>query len=339
MAGTIKLSPKPTIIISRTDNIGDVMLTLPLAGHIRQKFPEANILFLAKKYIRPIIESCEHINKFVDWDEIQSLPSEDQLSRLKSFNAEVILHIFPNIEVAALASKAGIPNRVGTSHRSYHWLYCNKRVSFTRKGSDLHEAQLNVELAKPLGITSIPKLEEIKSLYGFTKIPKWTGEELIDKNRFNLILHPKSRGSAREWEWKNWNQLAEILPKEKYKLFVTGTENEGEEIRKNLLINHPEITDLTGKLDLAQLVAFISKADGLVACSTGPLHIAAALGKRAIGLYPSIRPMHPGRWAPLGQKAAYLVLEKECSDCKKKNYCSCINSLTPEQVKALLNHE
>src|SRR5579885_3486378 len=116
MAGIIKLGSKPTIIISRTDNIGDVMLTLPLAGLIRQKFAEATILFLAKKYIRPIVEGCEHINKFIDWDELKSLPSEDQLSRLKSFNADVILHIFPNPEVAALAYKAGIPNRIGTSH-------------------------------------------------------------------------------------------------------------------------------------------------------------------------------------------------------------------------------
>jgi len=332
----IKLSPKPTIIISRADNIGDVMLTLPLAGILRKKFPDATLMFLGKKYIRPIIECCEHIDKFIDWDEIQSLPAEDQLSRLKSFNAEVILHIFPHPEIASLAYKAGIANRVGTSHRSYNWLYCNKRVNFTRKGSDLHEAQLNVELLKPLGITTIPSLDEIKSLYGFTKIPAWKGDDIIDKTRFNLILHPKSRGSAREWEWKNWNRLAEILPKEKFKLFVTGTENEGLEILENLLKSHPDISDLTGKIDLAQLIAFISKADGLVACSTGPLHIAAALGKRAIGLYPSIRPMHPGRWAPLGTNATYLALKEECSDCKKKNSCHCINSLTPEQVKELL---
>jgi heptosyltransferase-3 len=336
MAGTIGLSPKPTIIISRTDNIGDVVLTLPLASLIKQKFPDATIVFLGKKYIRPVIASCEYINKFIDWDDTQALPREDQLSMFKNLNAEVILHIFPHPEIASLAYKAGITYRIGTSHRSYNWLYCNKRVNFTRKHSNLHEAQLNVKLAKPLGIDSIPSLGEIKTLYGLTKLPEWKGTELIDKNRFNLVLHPKSRGSAREWEWKNWNRLTEILPKEKFKLFVTGTENEGVEIRKNLLEQHPEITDLTGKMDLAQLIAFISKADGLVACSTGPLHIAAALGKRAIGLYPAIRPMHPGRWAPLGTNAAFLSLDKDCSACKKDSFCSCINSLTPEEVKALL---
>jgi len=337
MAGTISLGNEPTFIISRTDNIGDVVLTLPLASLIRQKYPHASILFLCKKYIRPIIKSCEYINQFIDWDDVSAMAEQEQVRLFKSLHADAILHIFPHPEIAGLAYKARIPYRIGTSHRSYHWLYCNKRLNFTRKKSDLHEAQLNVKLAKPIGIKTIPTLNELKLLYGLSRLSQWQGENPVDETRFNLILHPKSRGSAREWEWKNWNRLAEILPKEKFKLFVTGTENEGIEIRENLLKQHPNITDLTGKLDLAQLMAFISKADGLVACSTGPLHIAAALGKRAIGIYPPITPMHPGRWAPLGPKATYLVLDKVCSDCRKKSFCSCINAITPEQVKALLS--
>jgi ADP-heptose:LPS heptosyltransferase len=335
MAG-IKLGQKPNIVISRTDNIGDVVLTLPLAGILKKKFPDASIIFLGKKYIRPLVEACGNINKFIDWDDVAALPKEDQLSLFKSLNADVIVHVFPHPEIASLANRAGITYRVGTSHRSYHWLYCNKLVNFSRKKSDLHEAQLNVKLLKPLGIITIPTLEELKTAYSFNHIPALKDSSMLNNNKFNLILHPKSRGSAREWEWKNWNKLAELLPQDKFKLFVTGTENEGVEIKKNLLEGHSYITDLTGKLDFSQLIAFISQADGLVAASTGPLHIAASLGKRAIGLFPPIRPMHPGRWAPLGPKATYLVLDKTCSDCRKKTFCSCINSLTPEQVKALL---
>lgn len=337
MPRVIKLSAKPVIVISRTDNIGDVVLTLPLAGMLKKKYPEASLVFLGKKYIRPLIESSTNIDKFIDWDDISALPREDQLSFFKNLNAEVIVHVFPHPEIASLAYKAGIPYRIATSHRSYNWLYCNKLLNFTRKKSNLHEAQLNFKLAKPLGINSIPSLEEIKTAYGFSRLPQLKDTGMLDKNRFNLILHPKSRGSAREWEFKNWNRLIEILPVDKFKLFVTGTENEGIEIRKNLLTNHPEVIDLTGKLDFEQLIAFISRADGLVAASTGPLHIAAALGRRAVGLFPSIRPMHAGRWAPLGTHATYLALDKNCSDCRKKTFCSCINSITPEQVKALLN--
>ncbi len=68
---------------------------------------------------------------------------------------------------------------------------------------------------------------------------------------------------------------------------------------------------MTGRLDFTQLIAFIANAMMLlVATSTGQLHIAAALGKRAIGLYPSIRPMHPDVGHLWDYKAAYLHLKK-----------------------------
>ncbi len=334
----MKLSPNPKIIISRTDNIGDVVLTLPLAKTLKEKYPQAEIFFLGKKYIKPLVDCCENIDQFIDWDTLSAMPENESVSFLKELKAEIIIHVFPRPEIAKLAYKAGIKYRIGTSHRFYNWLYCNKRVDFTRKNSPLHEAQLNFELAKPLGITTIPTLEELGKSYGLTKLPTLNDEWKKELNfgKFNLILHPLSRGSARNWDWVNYNRLIEILPADKVKVFITGTEAESAAITQNILMYHPTVTDMTGRLDFTQLIAFIANADALVAASTGPLHIAAALGKRAIGLYPSIRPMHPGRWAPLGPKAAYLALKKECVDCKAGGHCACINSITAEQVVRFL---
>jgi heptosyltransferase III len=334
----MKLSDKPKIVISRTDNIGDVVLTLPLAKALKKKYPNAEIFFLTKRYIKPLIDCCENIDHFIDWDTLSGMPEDESTFFLKNIGAEAIIHVFPRPEIARMAYKAGVKNRIATSHRFYNWLYCNKRVDFTRKNSPLHEAQLNFKLAEPLGINEIPSLIELGNSYGLTKLPPLNEEwkKLIDPNKFNLIMHPLSRGSARNWDWKNYNRLIEILPSDKYKIFVTGTEAESAAITENILLFHPDVIDLTGKLDFTQLVAFIAIVDGLVAASTGPLHIAAALGKKAIGLYPSIRPMHPGRWAPLGPNAHFLALDKDCTDCKNGGHCVCINTITAEQVKELL---
>ncbi|MBC8084972.1 MAG: glycosyl transferase, partial [Hymenobacter sp.] len=79
---------------------------------------------------------------------------------------------------------------------------------------------------------------------------------------------------------------------------------------------------------------FLSEADGLVAGSTGPLHLAAALGRYALGLYPPIRPMHPSRWAPLGPHAGYLVVNRpDCQDCRRQPAaCTCIKALAPAEA-------
>ena len=86
-------------------------------------------------------------------------------------------------------------------------------------------------------------------------------------------------------------------------------------------------------MTLEELISFINHCDGLVAASTGPLHIAAALGRYAFGLYPPIKPLYPIRWAPIGRKANYFVLNKSCSDCKGyPQKCHCINEITAQEV-------
>jgi heptosyltransferase III len=334
----MKLSASPKIVISRTDGIGDVVLTLPLARYLKKKFPAGEISFLGKKYIQPLIDCCESIDKFIDWDALAALPENERAKAFKEYGAEVIIHVFPTPEIAKMASQAGVKYRIGTSHRFYNWLYCNVKVNFSRKDSPLHEAQLNFKLVEPLGMTYVPSMEELGANYGLTRIPALDKvfEEELDERKFNLIIHPLSKGSSRNWDWKNYNKLIEILPPDQYKVFVTGTMDESMAITENILIYHPSVTDLTGKLNFTELIVFIAKANGLVAASTGPLHIAAALGKKAVGLYPSIRPMHPGRWAPLGPKARHLSLNRECNNCRESGNCSCINSITAEQVKRLL---
>jgi ADP-heptose:LPS heptosyltransferase len=184
------------------------------------------------------------------------------------------------------------------------------------------------------GVTDI-SLRDLSQYYGFNK-PTDPGpelKELFDPNRFNLIMHPKSKGSAREWGLDNFRQLIRLMPREKYKIFITGTEEEGVAIRKSQVFQeNPDVVDLTGRLTLDELIRVINLAEGLLAASTGPLHIAAALGKHAVGIYPPIRPMHPGRWAPIGPGASYLVKEKACNDCRKNMDCHCIREITPEQV-------
>jgi ADP-heptose:LPS heptosyltransferase len=70
----------------------------------------------------------------------------------------------------------------------------------------------------------------------------------------------------------------------------------------------------------------------LVACSTGPLHIAAFIGIRAVGLFSPRKPIHPGRWQPLGKNVSVLLNNPACPECKKKKNCMCIQQISVERV-------
>jgi heptosyltransferase-3 len=90
---------------------------------------------------------------------------------------------------------------------------------------------------------------------------------------------------------------------------------------------------MTGRLSLAELMAFIARADGLMAASTGPLHLASALGIYAVGIFPPLRPIHPGRWAPIGPRASVLVKDIACNACRKTMNCTCIRDILPAQAR------
>jgi len=188
-------------------------------------------------------------------------------------------------------------------------------------------------LLKGLGIDRGFRLEEIAGMYGLdTPSPSLLAGEGCREGVFNLILHPKSKGSAREWGLENFSLLIGLLPEDKFNIIVTGTKEEGEMMAGFLKQHGNRITDMTGKLSLAELISLIGSSDALVAASTGPLHLAAALGIRAIGLYAPMRPIFPQRWAPIGKNATSLVLDKTCDDCRKNMDCHCIRSITPETV-------
>jgi heptosyltransferase III len=322
-----------SIIISRTDNLGDVVLTLPMAGVLKSVLPDVKIYFIGKAYTRPVIVSSRYVDEFIDREHILKNPEY-----IQQIQADAIIHVFPDKKIAKLAKEANIPIRIATSHRWFHWLFCNKLVNLSRKNSNFHEAQLNLQLLKPLGIERTLTLAEIAQRYGMSAarftLPAAIAA-LIQPDKFNLILHPKSKGSAREWPLSHYLELIKQLPADQFQIFITGTEAEGQLIWEKLpaLFNFEHVHNLTGKLSLEQLIGFIDNIDGLLACSTGPLHIAAALDKYALGIYPPMRPIHPGRWAPLGEKAEVLCLDKICNDCRKTQNCTCIQSITVAQAK------
>lgn len=308
-----------------------------MAGLIKAKYPNSNVFFLGRTYTKDVAALSEFVDDFINYDEIEKLQPKDQIKFIQKYEADIFLHVFPKKKIAELAKASKITMRVGTTNRIYHWFTCNKLIKLSRKNSDLHEAQLNFKLLSFLNIETAVSLPDVQNYYGFTRIPQLDEQykEWIDKTKFNLILHPKSKGSAKEWGLDNFKKLIDLLPSEKFKIFISGTKQDGD-LMRIFIEQNPKAKDITGQLSLQQFIAFINNADGLVAASTGPLHIAASLDKKAIGLFSPKRPIHPGRWKPLGKKAQTLVFDENCSACSKKEECDCITKIKPEEIITLL---
>lgn len=322
------------VLISRVDAIGDVVLTLPMAAYLKQLLPSVKVSFLGRTYTQPVIKTCQAVDEFINYDELKNLHTDEQASFLKSRNLDAIIHVFPNNHVATLARQAGIKLRIGTTNRLFHWHTCNRLVKLSRKKSDLHEAQLNLVLLRPFGLTEIQGLPAVIDNYSFenkTPLPLALNNLLL-ADKFNLIIHPKSHGSGVEWGLDNYAQLIDQLPADKYNVMISGSDKEKTLLAEWIKTLPENVVDLTGKMNLDEFIAFIFNADGLLASGTGPLHIAAASGINALGLFPSVRPIHPGRWGPLGKNAAYI-------ESNSDNLDSITPAMVAEKFDIWYNHK
>jgi len=324
-----------TILLSRVDNLGDAILLLPAAGILKKYYPASRLLFLGQSYQREIVELCQHFDGFLDWDEVKDECATRQAEFLTEQQIDVIVHVKPRRAIANAAKMAKIPHRIGSVERIYHFLSCNHIQFQRRKHSKLHEAQMNVRLLAPLLKRVDYSMEELESFLGFDKIDHSLEltERYLSKDKFNLVLHPLSHGHAKEWPVDNFLTLIRLLPPERYNILITGTEKEGDALCEGLLSHSQEgVHDLTGQLSLTEFMSLISQVDGLVAASTGPLHIAAALNVHTLGLYVQRWQLRPERYGPIGKHASVMVYDEHCPTCLADKDCNCINLITPERV-------
>lgn len=326
------------VIVSRTDRIGDVVLTLPLCALLTEQLG-AEVIALSQEYCRPVFQACPYVSEVVEWDAVEKR-GRAQRDLLARCHADVMLHVYPRMAIANAALAARIPLRIGTSHRWYHWATCNELEHFSRKRSNLHEAQLNIRLARRLlgDIASTTEnLGRLTTLRPRAPLPPDV-EQLLDPSLTIVVLHPGSGGSGREWPLDRWHDLAWSLGGADFQLLISGSPAERLALEPWLATLPPHAVDIMGRLDLAELIALLARADGIVAASTGPLHLAAALGRHALGLYPPTPPMHAGRWAPLGPRAEHLSVSEPCdthamSGSPPELGCECMRNITVDQVK------
>lgn len=311
------------ILVAREDAMGDVILALPVCGLIKKYYPSCKVTFLGRTYTKSIALTSIYVDEFLNYDEWHNKSSGEITDYLKAQKIDTVIHLVSVTRVLKECWNAKIKLRVGGTNKLPYWLYCNRLIPFSRKRARLSESQLNIKLLRAINIKERPQRNEVYKYYGFTNIAALDNDKqhLIDPEKFNIILHPLSNKNAKEWGLQNFSALIKLIERKNFKIFITGSEKEKELLSPWLQQHKNEVTDLTGMLNTDQLIAFIAATDGLIASSTGPIHIAAAAGIQTLGLYEDKWTKRGERWGPIGKNADFI-------QCINKD----MNTITPIMV-------
>jgi len=331
------IEPKNLLIV-RTDRIGDVVLSLPIARIIKKYFPDCKVTFLLKEYTKSLVEKNPFIDHILTVNEINGrILLKKNVLMLKKYNYDYCIMVYPTFIMSLTIFLSRIKNRIGTGYRWYS-LFFNKRVYVHRKYAEKHELEFNLDMLNIFGIKEKVNPGNIKfDIQVNEDSVKLVRGKLksynIKSDKPLIIIHPGSGGSSVNLPQVKFKELlVQINEKLNADVVLTGSRSE-RNLCESLRISN-NIINFAGIFNLRELIVLINEADILIANSTGPLHIAAALGKYVIGFYPKILVCSAKRWGPYSDKSFVFQPGILCENCNRKQCynLNCMNSIDINKV-------
>lgn len=316
--------------------IGDVLFTTPVIRAIREAYPDAYIGYWSNLRLEPLLKDNPAINRVFalsrgDLKKIfrQSWPLGigslcKLLSGIKKEKFDLCLDFSLDHRYGLAARLLGIKRRIGFDYKGRGRFLTDK---LKIEGYDSKPvAEYYRELLRPLNLDAPEyNLELFVSESDKISCRKMLDAAGADKNKPLVGLAPAGgaswgRDAARKyWPQENYARLADRIIDE-LGLAVVLLGDAGEKGIAEKVINkmHNRVIDLVGKTDLKGLAALIANLEILAANDGGPLHMAAALGKKTLSFFGPVDPKVYGPYPADGKKHIVLKKELECSPCYLK---------------------
>ncbi len=318
---TLSFERVENILIRGTNWIGDVIMTLPAIVAVRETFPNAKIIVLAKPWVAEIYKICPEVDEVVIYQDPgvhHGIAGKYRLAReLKSMGFDLAILLQNAIEAAIIAWLAGIPIRAGYNSDGRGILLTHS-VQRTRVIRRVHQVYYYLEMLKSLGFQSAGIDIKLKLGDDYLAI----AEDVLDQYHVKKgdiligIAPGATYGPAKMWFPERFAAVADKLVNDfpaRVILFGSG----GDRGRTGLVQQHSrnDLIDMAGKTSLKEAIALIARCDLFISNDSGLMHLSGALGIPLVAIFGST---NPTTTSPVGEKSVVIHKDVSCSPCLKK---------------------
>jgi len=320
------------IVISRTDAIGDTVLTLPMAQMIKEKYPESRLAFIVAPRSADLFKGHPLIDEVWVFDHSHSFFRKIFFvwKKMHNFKADHFFHVGGSFIPSFIAWLRITPFRGGLLSRWKSFLFLNNGLRQKRSLVEMHEVEYNLNLLAPLGIIYhyserahfVPSLalNEEESRKAFEEFCAGLKELRIPVGEL-IFVHPGMTGHTLNWPIANYIRLLLKLEQKNPERFTYVISYTGADahylnvLRRELEL--PEYLNLRERIyffdgsrkGLRNFLSVLSYATLFIGPSTGPTHLANTLGVKTLGLYSPIKTQSSFRWGPYrGDKSCTSVM-------------------------------
>lgn len=328
----IQLPQDPArILLIKPSSIGDVVHAIPVWRALRRRWPDAAITWLVAPTCANLIEGLPGLNVLLferkrlgqAWKSLAAMKELLAFQKtLRDAHYDLVVDLQGLFRSAWFARCTHAPVRVGFANaREFAWHFYTHGVRpYTM---DQHAILRNMKVAAALGCDEA----DIAFEFPITDDDRAKAAQLAPGDEPFAVLCPGANWPTKRWPIDRFAQLPRPLATRLgLRTIVAGGPAE-----IPLAQQIPDAINICGQTSLRQLTAILERATMVITNDSGPMHIAAALGRPLVSLF---GPTNPVRTGPFRREASVVRVEMDCSPCYQRNCadCQCMQRIDVQTV-------
>lgn len=301
------------MLFARTDRLGETLLNLPAIAALSASFPSASLVLLVHPDLIPLLSRLPMVERVMAYPPgprglwwVRAVRLASRL-RAQRFDLAVISNPVKELHVAVWLAR--IPRRVGYARKGGRLL--THRVEDRKALGEQHEVEYNLDLVRAIGAHPpspeapqqiLPRFEREQA--EVVQLLEWQG---IKPSAPLIAVHPWSSNPRKQWPADRFTDLIRRLAAHASRQVVLIGGAAEAERASHVLPDGVPVANLVGQLTLTQLAALLQRSSCLVSNDSGPAHLAAAVGTKAVVLFGTPQASAgPRRWGPWGPGHAVI---------------------------------
>lgn len=329
------------ILVTRTDRIGDVVLSTPVLKALRMAYPCAYLAMLVRPYTRAVVEGNPYLDEIIVYDKKECDGNFFKffgfIRRLagRKFDAALVLH--PTNRDHLIVFLSGIKRRIGYG-RKLGFLMTDRLVHDKQLGQK-HESEYALDMARCLGIE--PREKEF-FVPADSRAEQWAGDFLraagVKAGERVVAINPGASCPSKIWPPVRYAAVADALAARGYKIVVlAGPDSLDKKTAQSVIGNmRAPAVDCIDKAPIPETASLFRRSSLVISADTGPMHIAAAVGVPVIAIFGRNQAgISPQRWGPANKNSIVLHKDVGCTKCLAHGCAmgfACLAAVTVEEV-------
>lgn len=320
------------ILVTRLRYLGDVILTTPAVAALKERYPGAEIHYLAEHPFADILEGNPFLSGIIGVERGGRHVLE-AVVKLRRAGFVAAIDLFYNPRSALLLYLSGIPVRAGGSRRMRRRLYTDhfSIPAGTRSAAMHHLEAMGIFDVKPRETLPRVYLSAEERAAGRILLQRTLG---ISEGERAVAVHPGGTWPSKRWAPESFGKLARLVRGmlDARTLVIAGP---GEErIAETVRAAAGDSASVLPRSGVRSVASVLASCGAVVANDGGMLHLAVALERPTVGIF---GPTEPDIWFPYEGKGPFSVVTQRasCAPCHRHR-CETLECLTPIEPEEVL---